>query len=222
MINSERLNAVKSLVPYGTRLLDIGSDHGLLPYDLLESGRISCAFVTDVNEGPLQHSRLKLARFCATDGVKVSFALSDGFKNVPKGAYDIAAICGMGGELIARIISEGGDKARCPMILQPMTMQDKLRAYLWENGYTIEQELYPKEGKRAYLVMLVRYSGDTEQYSNAELFLGKLRPETEGFKAFAANVKAAAQNRLMGALHRGDSEAAAKETALISEADRLI
>lgn len=222
MLNSERLNAVKSLVPYGTRLLDIGSDHGLLPYDLLQSGSITRAFVTDVNDGPLQHSRLQLARFCSAEGGLVDFALSDGFKKVPHGAYDVAAICGMGGELIARIISEGGDKAKCPLILQPMTMYDKLRGFLWNNGYTVVKELYPREGKRTYLVMLVHYTGVCEGYTTDELYLGKLREPTDGYRAFAANVKAAAENRLKGALHCGDTASVEREKALILAVDNII
>lgn len=226
MANSERLNAIKSLVPCGTRLLDIGSDHGLLPYDLLVSRHISYAFVTDVNEGPLQHSRLQLSRFYkeggAANGSKVDFALSDGFCKVPKGVYDLAAICGMGGELIAHIIAEGGDKAKCPLILQPMTMYDRLRAFLWDNGFTIEKELYPQEGKRTYLVMLVRYTGEQESYTVAETYLGKLCPQEEGFYSFARAVAAAAENRLRGALHSDNNDAAKREMAIIEAVQTLL
>ncbi len=216
MINSERLNAIKSLVPTGTRLLDIGSDHGLLPYDLLASGKITHAFVTDVNKGPLEHSRLQLSRFAAEG--KVDFALSDGFDNVPAGCYDVAAICGMGGELIARIIADGGEKSKQPMVLQPMTMYDKLRAYLWDNGFCIEKELYPREGKRSYLVMLVHYTGVAESYSFADCYLGKLHPQTEGYAAFAATVSSMAENRLKGALHSGNQADVEREQALIQTA----
>lgn len=219
MIKSERLNAIKSLVPFGTRLLDIGSDHGLIPCELLERGVISHAVVTDINEGPLQNSRRNLSRFGAD---KADFILSDGFTAVPQGCYDIAAVCGMGGELIARIIAEGGEKAHCPLILQPMTMYDRLRAFLWDNGYTIERELYPSEGRRTYLVIFARYTSVAEKYTVAETYMGKLLPETDGYLRFVAAVSAAAENRLKGARHSGDDAAVERESALIAEAKRLL
>ena len=219
MTDSNRINAIKSLVPHGTRLLDIGSDHGILPEDLLDSGQISRAFVTDINEGPLNRSRLRLGRFCTDGNSLVDFALSDGFSAVPCGSYDTAAICGMGGELIARIIDEGGVKAHCLLILQPMTMYDRLRAYLWDSGFTIEKELYPTEGKRAYLVMAVRYTGTAESYTAAETYLGKLHPADDGFAVFAASVKQAAENRLRGTLHTGDSARAETERSVIAAAE---
>lgn len=219
MINSERLNAIKSLVPIGTRLLDIGSDHGLLPYELLERGIISHAVVTDINEGPLQNSRRKLSRF---DAKKADFILSDGFAAVPQGGYDVAAICGMGGELIARIIAEGGVKAHCPLILQPMTMYDRLRTFLWDNGYTIERELYPSEGRRTYLVIFARYTSATEEYTVADTYLGKLMPETDGYLRFVAAVSAAAENRLKGARHSGDEAVVERDSAVIAAAERLL
>lgn len=219
MLNSERLNAIKSLVPNGTRLLDIGSDHALLPCELLERGLITHAVVTDINEGPLQSSRRKLSHLGAE---KADFILSDGFAAVPQGGYDVAAVCGMGGELIARIIAEGGVKAQCPLILQPMTMYDRLRAFLWDNGYTIERELYPTEGRRTYLVMLVRYTSVTEEYSVADTYMGKLLPETDGYLRFVAAVSAAAANRLKGARHSGDEAAVERETAVIAAAERLL
>lgn len=219
MPNSHRLDAIKSLVPFGTRLLDIGSDHALVPYELLKGDHITRAVVTDINEGPLQSGRNKLSCFRPE---KVDFFLSDGFDAVPAGCYDVTAICGMGGELIARIIADGGDKAHCPLILQPMTMHDRLRAYLWDNGFTIERELYPMEAQRTYLVMLAHYTGVPEPYTASEAYIGKLRPETKGFECFVRGVCTAAEARLRGAVCSGDTAAAEREKGIIAEVRRVL
>lgn len=200
--------------------MDIGSDHGYVPLDLLESGRIKSAFVTDVNEAPLQRCLLSLSRF-AKEG-RVGHALSDGFAGVPSGVYDAAAICGMGGELIARIIAEGGEKARVPLILQPNTKFAKLRASLWRGGYTIKTELYPTEGKRAYLVMLAVYTGHGEAYTAVDAYFGKLKPFDKGYAAFVRAELSSARKRLHGALIEGDAEAAEREGALIAAAEALL
>lgn len=218
MVKSERLGAVESLVPHGARLLDIGSDHASVPFDLLYDGRIESAFVSDVNSAPLERAVRRLSRF----GGRVGAALSDGFAEVPQDAYDTAAICGMGGELIARIIAEGGEKAHCPLILQPNTMFHKLRASLWESGYHIREELFPTEGGRTYLVLAAEHTGETEAFTREEAFFGKLRPVNEGFRRFAASVAAAAEKRLAGALIEGDTETAERERRLIAFGKALI
>ncbi len=218
MVKSERLSAVESLVPHGARLLDIGSDHASVPFDLLSEGRIEAAFVSDVNSAPLERAVRRLSGF----GGRVGAALSDGFKDVPAGAYDAAAICGMGGELIARIIAEGGEKAHCPLILQPNTMFHKLRAFLWASGYRIGEELFPTEGGRTYLVLAAEYAGEAEDFTREEAFFGKLRPANEGFRRFAAAVAAAAEKRLAGALIEGNPEAAEIERRLIEFGEGLI
>ena len=56
----KRLDAVKSLVPKGTRLLDIGTDHAYIPIFLMESGKIEYAVASDINEGPYMRALLNI------------------------------------------------------------------------------------------------------------------------------------------------------------------
>lgn len=53
---SPRLQAVANLVPKGSRMADIGSDHAYLPAALLQAGQIDFAVVGEVAEGPLQNA----------------------------------------------------------------------------------------------------------------------------------------------------------------------
>lgn len=215
MTVTKRIKVIESLVPYGTRLLDVGSDHALLPISLCLSGVITQAVISDINQGPLDSGRRNVATLCPA--LKASFVLSDGFAAVEKGSYDRAAICGMGGELIARIIADGGDKAHCPLILQAMTHAEDLRAYLWQNGFEITEERFAREGRRIYCIMAAEYTGKYTPYGYADLFLGIHRPKTAEFYYYAQKVAEAAEKRLNGYKLYKDAENTALTEALIED-----
>ena len=73
---SNRLLLCAALVPPGSRVADIGTDHGYLAVHLLREG--VCPFVTaaDLREQPLQKARENAARFGVAD--RMQFLLSDG------------------------------------------------------------------------------------------------------------------------------------------------
>ena len=50
---SKRMSALASLVTEGSRLADIGTDHGYIPIALVQKGRIPSALAMDVGKGPL-------------------------------------------------------------------------------------------------------------------------------------------------------------------------
>ena len=196
--NKPRLKAVESLVPKGARLLDIGADHGLLPLRLLARGDIYSAYLTDVNKGPLAACRHRALVDFPHLMDYIGFAISDGFKEVDPRFYDFVTICGMGGELIARIIEEGGEKAHRSMALQPMSHAEKLRAFLWTHGFTIKEELYPREGHRSYVVMLVKYTGRGTRFTATDTYLGKKRPKTEEYWFYVKGLAKTVKKRLEG------------------------
>lgn len=217
MVVSKRIKTIESLVPSGTRLLDVGSDHAFLPISLFLQGRIRGAVVSDVNEGPLAAGRENVARLAPALLPLTDFVLSDGFNAVDRDSYDAAAVCGMGGELIARIIDEAGDKARVPLVLQPMTQADRLRSYLWEHGFEIRDERFATEGHRPYVVIAVEYTGENTPYSYADTYLGRLRPQGADFSSYARKVHAAAEKRLIGARRSGDGREIQRIEELIRE-----
>ena len=84
---------------------------------------------------------------------------SDGLEKID--FADDVVIAGMGGELIARIISGcrflSGDTR---FILQPMTKAEILRRELYRSGFEIIEERTAREGERLYTVMLVKFTGE--------------------------------------------------------------
>ena len=169
---SPRLAAIAARVPPGSRLADIGTDHAYLPACLLLEGTIPFAVASDVNRGPLDRGR-ETARL---SGVveKIDFRLSDGLSGLREDEADVIVIAGMGGELIARILSEAPWTREKLLLLQPMTGQPELRSWLNGNGYRIKGETVVREGEKLYVILTVRGGADTP-YSLGELWAGRQR-----------------------------------------------
>lgn len=54
---SKRLELVASFVPEGSRLADVGTDHGYIPIALAERNVICRAVAMDLRPGPLERRR---------------------------------------------------------------------------------------------------------------------------------------------------------------------
>ena len=196
-----RLQTVADMIEYTDSVIDIGTDHGYLPIYLLKSGKAESACAADIRVGPLDNARENIL----SCGVECECVLSDGFKNICK-KYSLACICGMGGETIANIISEGKDITPDTLILQPMTGADKLRKFLYENGYRITDESFVTEGEKVYCIIKAFKTGENTPYTYPDLFLGQIRPETEGFEKWKEKIRLQAQKRMLGGRNKADEQ----------------
>lgn len=164
-----RLSAIADLVRLDRRICDVGTDHALLPCLLYRRGArdvIAC----DVNDGPLEAARAAVLREGAQDVIRVM--KSDGLRGVPP-CGDVV-VAGMGGELIARIVTECRfltDDTR--FILQPMTRAETLRRELYRGGFEILLENGASAGGRVYTVLLVRHTGRSAEIGDDFAFFGK-------------------------------------------------
>ena len=167
-----RLSVVAEFVRQGAKFADIGTDHAYLPLSLLADGKISEAVCSDINEGPLDSARRNAAERGFSD--KCEFVLTDGASALAgKGITDYA-ICGMGGELIADIISRAPHlkDESLSLVLQPMSRQSALRKYLASDGFSIVAEGYSCDAGRYYVCMLVKYTGRIRYIDDVEAELG--------------------------------------------------
>ena len=98
-----RLRAVADFVPKGSRVADVGTDHGHLAIALVQEGVAPFAIASDKNEGPLEAARR--AVYEAGLAERISLRLSDGLAKVAAGEVDAAILAGMGGALMAAILS---------------------------------------------------------------------------------------------------------------------
>ncbi len=196
-----RIEAIKSLVPKGARLLDVGTDHAILPIELVKEGVISYAIASDVNVAPLNRAKEEIAKNKLS--LNIETILSNGFENIPYGTYNCVAICGMGGHLIWDIIEKAGNKAKyCQLILQPMSYPEALRKKLFQNGYKISNEIFAIDNNKSYVIMLVEYTGISQEFTEADLFFGMFRPDNTCYKSYENRIKKRFIKRLVGVLKK--------------------
>ncbi len=165
---SNRLLAVASFVTAGNVLADVGTDHGYIPIYLLQEKRIPRAIAMDINEGPLKRAKDHIALYGLKDYIETR--LSDGVAALTPGEADTVLVAGMGGGLVIHILEEG--KNVCiqakELVLQPQSELERVRAYLWSNGYVILEEDMVLEDEKFYPMMHVAYQNviDTKKAEN--------------------------------------------------------
>ena len=153
-----RLQAIADLVPPGSRLADVGTDHAYLPVYLTTTGLCPSAIAGDIVPGPLDNARRTVEKYGVSD--KVTTLLSPGLEAFPPHCADAVVIAGMGGDQIAHIV-EAASWLRRPevtLLLQPMSMQEKCRTALHRLSFVCEKEAWVEEGRRCYVVMVYRFS----------------------------------------------------------------
>jgi len=163
-----RLTAAYELCREGKIAADVGCDHAQLACRLA-MGKSSFVIASDVRDGPLEAARRTVSE-CGVTNVKI--VQSDGLAEIDYA--DDVIICGMGGELIARIIS--GCRflsADTRFILQPMTKANYLRCWLCENGFEIIEEKTASDGDFLYTIMCVGYTGERREPDEIFALTGK-------------------------------------------------
>ncbi len=165
---SNRLLAVASFVTDGNVLADVGTDHGYIPIYLLQEKRIPRAIAMDINAGPLQRAKEHIGLYGLDNYIETR--LSDGVAALTPGEVDTVLVAGMGGGLVMHILEEGKEVCRQAkeLILQPQSELERVRAYLWSNGYVILGEDMVLEDEKFYPMMRVVYQNvvDTENAGN--------------------------------------------------------
>ncbi|NYB73491.1 SAM-dependent methyltransferase [Sedimentibacter hydroxybenzoicus DSM 7310] len=148
-----RLECIKSMLAKCHTAADIGTDHGYVAEMLLNENICEKVIATDLNKGPLDRA-IKHLTSVNLHG-KCDFRLGSGLTVLNENEADAIIIAGMGGELIADIIEASKNIAlqASQLILQPMTMGDKLRQYLAENSFKIIDENIVKEMHHYYFVI---------------------------------------------------------------------
>ncbi len=168
-----RLQAIAEMVPQGSRLADIGSDHAYLPVWLLQQGKILSAIASDIAEGPLRAAENTV---CMSGlGDKIGLRQGDGLAVLEKGEADCIVIAGMGAPVITGILERDMEKAKAAkrLILQPMRGAASLRRWLSENGWKLAEEGLAEEGPRLYEIIAAE-RGKGRKYSPAEYEAGPL------------------------------------------------
>ncbi|MBK6089967.1 class I SAM-dependent methyltransferase [Ruminococcus difficilis] len=193
-----RLSLCADFVREGSRLADIGTDHGYLPIALCQIGKIPSAIACDINPLPLRSAEENIAKFGLSKMIKTR--LSDGLKALALDEVDDIVIAGMGGELIRDILAAAPwvkDEAK-HLVLQPMTHHDDLIRWLYENGFDIERQAAVRDDGKAYTVLSTRFTGDKTDCDLYTAIVGKLDPRDENSRGFLSRSLQNLRNKSKG------------------------
>lgn len=171
---SKRLQRLADFVPVGSRIADIGSDHGLLVSHLVLEGIAGMAVAGEVKPGPFNSTKRQVEEFNLKDQIKVR--LGDGLAVIEE-PVDIVIIAGMGGTLMAAILENGKDKLQSVqrLILQPNTGEIFVRKWLYANQWKIIDEEIIKEKKHYYEIIIAEKSDRSNRaLSNTEYRVGPI------------------------------------------------
>ena len=159
---SKRLQAVARLVTPGSRLADVGTDHGYVPIWLFEQGQILSAIAMDLRKGPLERAREHIQMHGLDAHIETR--LSDGLDKLLPGEADSIVIAGMGGMLVVKILSQGQKVLSSvkELILQPQSDLDAVREYLHRTGFVIVKEDMIFEDGKYYPMMKAVHGENTD------------------------------------------------------------
>lgn len=193
-----RLSLCASFVRQDSKLADIGTDHAYLPVWLCQNGVCKSAVAADINPEPLSRGQLTIAQAGLEDKVKTR--LSDGLKSISADEADDIVIAGMGGELIAGILSECAltRDERLNLILQPMTRSEELVRFLCENGYKIVLMRCVTSHGKTYAVINARYDGVVRPCTELYKYVGELDLSDSESRRFLQRIIRNIENKVRG------------------------
>lgn len=161
-----RIKALASLVDKDSKLIDIGTDHALLPIYLYENEITKNVTGSDISSNALEFAKVNLEKHKLSDNIKL--IVSDGFDNLDD-EYDTAVISGMGTDTIKKIL----DRENLPkkLIISSHKNVDKLRLFMNKKGYKITKEIIIKDNNIYYDI--IKYEKGKEILNNYDILVGK-------------------------------------------------
>ena len=173
-VSNKRLLTAAELLGQTNSVADIGTDHAFLPIHLIREGIAKKVIACDIAEGPLSVAKANITKYGLAD--KIELRLANGLLGLKPNEVDAITILGMGGETIADILTDSPwvKNSNTTLILQPMSCDDRLREYLFKEGFEILTEVGVESQNRFYTIMKVQYSGNLEKVGCEFKYIGKL------------------------------------------------
>lgn len=170
---SPRLQAIAELVPKGSSVVDVGTDHGYIPVWLAQTGEYGPITAGDINEGPLRNARLSAEEYDVSHQIR--FELCSGLSFPSSEAHRTVIIAGMGGELIVSILSAAEwTKSDTTLILQPNSKIDILSKWLNENGYHVQYVRLVRDSGKIYQILVVNGDNPRKKLQGIEFLVNPL------------------------------------------------
>ena len=220
---SERIMMAAEMVRRGKVVADIGTDHAYLPAWLVLNGICQRALACDLRKGPLNNAKNTVEQYGVAD--KITLRLSDGFDEIEPFEADDFVMCGMGGTLMAELVSRA-HWLKSPeklLILQPQSHAEDIRDYLIRNGFEIIKENACTDGCKLYCAFCAQWTGITKEYSEGYIYYGRL-PECDApeAKQYLLKIVDRLKTKLDAEEKHGTEEKAEYLRRIISETEEKI
>jgi tRNA (adenine22-N1)-methyltransferase len=135
------------LEPCG-HLLDVGTDHALVPLAAVQRGLAQRATGVDRRPAPLAAALPALE--AAGEG-RVTLVLGDGLAGIPDA--DAVVMAGLGAATMLRVLAGCQPACTRQLVLAPLTEPVQLRRWARGHGWWLTREVFVQEGRRRFLVM---------------------------------------------------------------------
>lgn len=171
MEDKKRLLDIINILDSNKKIIDVGTDHGLVPLYLAKNKISTDITATDISAPSLQ----KLVDRLDNDLRKIiKTRVTDGFKGLESEDDQVAIIAGMGANTIIEIIEESLDFAKNLdyMVLASNINTYELRHFLNDHGFYIEKDFLSYENRKYYDILKVYY-GKKQNLSFEEYYYGK-------------------------------------------------
>ncbi|MFD0897600.1 tRNA (adenine(22)-N(1))-methyltransferase [Loigolactobacillus binensis] len=221
---TKRLTAVASYVPQGARLADIGSDHAMIPINLVANGKVASAVAGEVIIGPFSRAQTAVAAAGLTTQIQVR--LADGLTAIQAGdQIDTIVIAGMGGNLIRDILARGSQKLKNiqRLILEPNVQADVVRTWLAQQQFMIVAETILREDQHTYEIIVAEPSSQPVVYTAQQIKFGPclVRAKTPIFHAKWQH-QLLTNQRILANLTQAQQPQPAKISALKTENQQIM
>lgn len=121
-------------------LVDVGTDHALLPIAAVERGIAARAIASDLREAPLRAARQSVLASMARE--RVLLLRGDGLSALARDAVDAVSMAGMSGELMVQLCQGSAHVLAgvTRLVLQPNSDAVVVRSWARRSGWHLSQE----------------------------------------------------------------------------------
>ncbi len=161
-----RLKFIAEQINKNEKVLDVGTDHGLLPIMLVQDNVTKDVVASDVNQEPLNAAIDNISK----EGLEsiIRTKLMDGIIDIEEDEFDVIVIAGMGGNTISEIIKQTKFNSR--LLIHSTTSLDLVRKTIEEINFNITNEWVVFEGKVHNVIIEARPG--KMNLSDKQLFMG--------------------------------------------------
>lgn len=152
-MTSKRIKFIASLIDASDKVLDVGTDHALLPIYLVKNNITNVADGSDISNVVLENAKNNLIKY-KMDSI-INLFCSDGIKSVDITKYNTLVITGMGFHTIKDILDSGNLDGINKMIIQSNNNHEEFRKYINSINYKIISDYYIFDKGKWYLVSLI-------------------------------------------------------------------